>query len=76
MPISIRTYLMMRALGALSRMHGGLATGVCGAADGSIMTGVVVTCKTLSLTFLAMDTMVFWAAIGILCTDSYSYSIA
>ena len=59
LPVDICTYLMMRALGTLSRAVGSLATGVCGTVDGSIMTSVVITHRRLSLTFLAMDTMAF-----------------
>ena len=44
--------------------------------DGGMMTSMVITCKTLSSTFLAMDTMALWAAVGTLCTDSSLYSIA
>ena len=76
LPVGIHTYLMTRAFGALSRALGGLATGVYGAADGGVMTSAVITCRILSLTLLAMDTMAFWAAIGTLCTNSSSYSIA
>ena len=75
LPIGIYTYLMMRALGTLSRVCCGLAVGVCGMVDCSTMTYVVTICRALSSTFLAMDMMVFRAAIGILCTDSSSYSI-
>ena len=67
---------MTRALGALSRSCSGLTTGICSMADGSLMTGVVITCKTISSTFLAMDTIVFQVVVGTLCTDSSSYSIA
>ena len=59
LPMGIRTYLMTRALGALRRACSGLAAGVCGAADGGIMTSAVITHRTLSLTFFAMDTKVF-----------------
>ena len=76
LPVGIRTYLMTRALGALGRMLSRLASGIFGAADGDMTTDVIITCKTLSLTFFAMDTMVFWAAVGTLCTNSSSYSIA
>ena len=76
LPVGIRTYLMTRALGAFGRMPGGLASGVFGAADGGMMTGAVITCKTLSLIFFATDTMALRAAIYVLCTDSSSYSIA
>ena len=76
LPVGIRTYLMTRALGALSKACSRLAAGVCSAVDCNIKTGVVIIYKTLSLTFLAIDTMVFWAAVGILCTESSSYSIA
>ena len=41
-----------------------------------MITGVVITCKTLSLTFFATETSVLRAAVGMLCTDSSSYSIA
>ena len=58
---------MTKALGTLSRPPGGLATGVFEPADGGVMTGVVITRKTLSSTFFAMDTMAFWAADGTLC---------
>ena len=67
---------MMRALGAFGRMPGRLASGVFGMADGGVTTYAVITRRTLSLTFLAMDTMALWAAIGPLCTNSSSYSIA
>ena len=76
LPVGIHTYLMTRALGTLSRAHGGLAARVYSVADGGIMTSVVITCRTLSLTFFAMDTMAFWAAVSTLCTNSSSYSIA
>ena len=75
LPIGICTYLMTRALGALKRVLSGLATGLCGTADSSIMTSVVVTCRTLSSTFLAIDIMAFQAAVGTLYTDSSLYSI-
>ena len=73
--MGIRTYLMTRALGTLSRVPSGLATGVFSIVDGGVMTGAIITCKKLSSTFLAMDTMAFQAAVGTLCTNS-SYSIA
>ena len=76
LPVGIRTYLMTRALGALGRTPGGLASGVLGVVDGGVTNGMAITCKTLSLTFFAKDTTVFWAAIGILCTECSSYSIA
>ena len=76
LPIGICTYLMMRVLGALSRAHGGLATGVCGTADSGVMTGAVSTCRMLALTFFATDTIAFQAAAGTLCTNSSLYSIA
>ena len=76
LPVGIHTYLITKALGTLSRVHGGLAAGVYGVADCSAMTSAVITFRTLSLTFLAMDTMAFQAAISTLCTDSSSYSIA
>ena len=76
LPIGIRTYLMTRALGALSRAPSGLAAGVFSTVDGSVTTSMVITCKTLSSNFLAMDTMAFQAAVGTLCTNSSSYSIA
>ena len=84
LPIGIRTYLITRALGALSREPGelaaevglatevwrvGLATEVCGMADGGVMTGVVIICRTLSTIFMAMDTMAFWVAASMLCTN-------
>ena len=59
LPIGIHTYLMMRALGALSRAHIRLATGVCGMADCGVMTSVVIIHMILSSTFLVMDTMAF-----------------
>ena len=74
--MGIHTYLMRRALGALSRLCSGLAAGVFSMADGSIMTGMVITHRTLSLNTLAMETMAFRAAVGTLYTDSSSYSIA
>ena len=67
---------MTRALGALSRVPSGLATGFFGMADGGVMTGAVITCKMLSSTFFTMDTIAFQAAIGTLCTNSSLYSIA
>ena len=76
LPVGIFTYLMTRALGALGRALGGLATGVFSMVDGSMMTGVVMTCKTLSSTFFAMDNTAFRAAFGTLCTNSSSYYIA
>ena len=60
----MRTYLMTRALGALGRTPGESASGVVGAADGSVMTGPVITRRTLSSTFLATDTMALRAAVG------------
>ena len=75
LPIGIRTYLMTRALGALGRTPGRLASGIFGAADGGMMTGAIITCKLLSSTFFAMDTMAFQAVVGTLCIDSSSYSI-
>ena len=74
--VGIRTYLMTRVLGALSRAPGGLATGVFGTVDGGVMTGAVITHKTLSSTFLAIDTTAFQAAVSTLCAYSSSYSIA
>ena len=68
--IGIRTYLMIRTLGAFGRMPGGLASGVFSVADGGVTTGVVITRKMLSLTFFAMDTTALQAAVGILCTES------
>ena len=76
LPEGMRTYFMTRALGALGRTPSGSASGVFGSADGGVMTGAVITWRTLSSTFLAMDTMALWAAVGVLCTDSSSYSIA
>ena len=76
LPIGIRTYLMTRALGTLGKVPSGLDTGFFGMADGGVMTGVVITCKTLSSTFFAMDTMALRAAVGTLGTDSSLYSIA
>ena len=75
-PEGMRTYLMMRALGALGRTPGESASWVVGAADGGVTTGAVITRRTLSSTFLATDTTALRAAIGALCTDSSSYSIA
>ena len=75
LPISIHTYFMMRSLGTLSRALSRLAAGVFGRADGGVMTSVVIIRKTLSLTFFDMDTTVFQAAVGTLCTKSSSYSI-
>ena len=74
--MGIYTYLMTRALGALGRTPSGLASGIFGAVDGGMMTGAVITSKTLSLTFFAMDTMAFRAAVSTLCTNSSLYSIA
>ena len=76
LPVGIHTYLMTRALGALGRAPGGLASGIFSVADGGVMISAVITCKTLSLTFFAMKTMAFWAAVGTLCTNSSLYSIA
>ena len=76
LPVGIHTYLMTRALGTLSRVCSGLAAGFCDAADCDAMTGAVITHRTLSSTFLAIDTIEFWAAIGTLCTNSSLYSIA
>ena len=76
LPVGIHTYLMMRVLNTFGRMPGGLASGVFGVADGGVTTGAVITHKTLSLTFFAMDTMALHAAISMLCTNSSSYSIA
>ena len=76
LPEGMRTYLMMRALGALGRTPGDSASGVVGVADGGVTTGAVITRRTLSSTFLATDTTALRAAIGALCTDSSSYSIA
>ena len=76
LPIGIHTYLMTKALGALRRAPGELATGVFSTVDGGVMTGVVITCKMLSSTFFAMDTIAFQAAVSTLCTDSSLYSIA
>ena len=67
---------MTRALGTLGKRPGRLDSGVFCMADGGVMTGAVITCKTLSSTFFAMDTTVYQAAVGTLCTDSSSYSIA
>ena len=47
---------------ALGRTPGGLASGVFGTVDGGVTTGVVITRKTLSSTFFAMDTTALWAA--------------
>ena len=74
--MGIHTYLMTKALGTLGRAPGGLDAGVFGMVDGGMMTSMVITHKTLSLTFFAMETMAFWAAVGTLCTDSSLYSIA
>ena len=76
LPVGIHTYLMTRALGALGRMPGGLVSGILSTVESSVMTGVVITRKTLSSTFLATDTTVFQAAVGTLCTNSSLYSIA
>ena len=76
LPVGIHTYFMTRALGTLSRVLGRLVAGALGAADGGVMNGLAITCKTLSSTFFAMDTMVFQAVVGTLCTNSSSYSIA
>ena len=67
---------MTRVLGALGRTPGGLASGIFSTADGGVITGVVITRKMLSSTFLAMDTMAFQAAVGTLCTNSSLHSIA
>ena len=72
----MHNYLITRALGALNRVHGGLAAGACSMVGCGTMTGVVITCRILSLTFLATDIMVFWAATSTFCTHSYLYSIA
>ena len=63
-------------IGTLGKAPGGLTSGVFGAAEGGMMTGAVITHKMLSSTFLATDTMAFRAAVGTLCTYSFSYSIA
>ena len=76
LPEGMRTYLMMRVLGALGRMPGKSASGVVGAADGGVTTGAVIIQRTLSSTFLAMDMTALRAAVGTLCTNSSSYSIA
>ena len=76
LPVGICTHFMMRALGTQSRVLSKLTAGAFGMADGSMMTGVVITHKMLSLTFFAIDTIAFWAVVGTLCTDSSSYSIA
>ena len=76
LPVGMHAYLMMIALGALSRARGRLAAEVFSTMDCGAMTGVVITHRTLSLTFLAMNTMAFWAAIGTLHTNSSLYSIA
>ena len=67
---------MMRVLGTLSRVHGRLFAGFCGVADGRIITGAFIIYRTLSLTFFAMDTIAYQKDIGMLCTDSSSFSIA
>ena len=64
LPVGICTYLMTRALGTFGKAPSGLASGVFGVADGGMITGTVITRKTLSSTYFAMDTMVFWAAVG------------
>ena len=76
LPIGIHTYLMRRALGTLSKVHGGLAAGFCSMVDCCAMTSVVIMHKKLSSTFLAMVTMVFWEAVSKLCSDTSLYSIA
>ena len=76
LPVGIHTYFMTRELGTLSWVLSRLAAGVFGAADGSVMTGVVITHKTFSLTFFTIDTTAFQAAVSTLCTSSPSYSIA
>ena len=43
--MGIHNYFMMRALGTLSRVLGGLVAGVFGMVDGSVMTSRVITCK-------------------------------
>ena len=72
LPVGIHTYLMMRALCALNRVHGRLATGVCRVVDCGTMTGMVIMHRTLSLTFLATNTMAFQAAVSTFCTNSSS----
>ena len=74
--MDIHTYLMTRALGALGRALSRLDTGVFGTVDGDMMTGTVIIRKTLSLTFLATETVALRAAVGILCIDSSLYSTA
>ena len=67
---------MIRVLGAMSKACGWLAAVFFHAVGYGAMTGAVFICKALSTTFLAMDTMAFWAMAGTLCPDSSSYSIA
>ena len=43
---------MTRALGTLSRVHSGLATGFCSAVDCSAMTGVVINMQDIILNLL------------------------
>ena len=74
LPVGIYTYSIMRALGTLSRALGGLAARAFSMVDGGVITGMVITCKTLSSTFFATDTTAFQAVVSTLCTNSSSYS--
>ena len=73
-PTRRHTYLLYDE-GVRHSKQGAQWVGCWGLADGGVMTGMVITCKMLSSTFFAMDTMALQAAVGTLCTDSSSYSI-
>ena len=76
LPIGICTYLMTRVLGAFNKVYSRWAAGFCSALGCGTKTGGVITHKTLSSTFLAMDTIAYRAMAGTLCTNSCSYSIS
>ena len=59
--MDLGTYLMTRVLGDLSEACSGLAAGFCSAVGCGAMADAVITSQTLSLTFLAMDKIAFWA---------------
>ena len=51
----ILTCLKTRAFGDFNKVHSTLAAGLDGMAGCGIMTGDVIVCRTLSLTFEAID---------------------
>ena len=59
LPVGISTCLITRALGMLSKVHGGLPTGFCGTVGCNVMTNVVITHRALSLTYVVTKMMVF-----------------